>query len=121
MVRGRRTSPPRPPAGPPANADEGARRVRALLVKTFDRQDGTGADWRLMLESLYRAGFKIADDHLDDAARRKIMQRVHEGAEVRLTGGYADGSGASSADPAGPVAPPSNAAEPRSPLPRPPR
>ncbi len=47
MGRGRRTSPPRPPAGPPADAEEGAQRVRALLVKTFDRQDGTGADWRL--------------------------------------------------------------------------
>jgi hypothetical protein len=75
-----------------------------------------------MLESLYRAGFKIADDQLDDDARRKIMRRVHEGgAEVRLTGGYADGSGASAAYPAGPVAAPSNVAEPRSPVPRPPR
>jgi hypothetical protein len=120
MVRGRRTAPPRPPAGPPATAEEGAQRVRALLVQIFDRKDGTGADWRLMLESLYRARFRIADQ-LDDDARRKIMLRVHEGAEVRLTGGYADGSGASSADPAGPVAAPSNAAEPRSPVPRPPR
>jgi hypothetical protein len=59
MGRGRRTTPPRPPAGPPADAEEGARRVRALLVKTFDRQDGTGADWRLMLESLYRGNDKI--------------------------------------------------------------
>jgi hypothetical protein len=117
----RRTQPPRPPVGPPANAEEGALRVRALLVKTFDRKDGTGADWRLMLESLYRAGFKIADDQLDDDARRKIMRRVHEGAEVRMTGGYADGSSASSVDPAGPVTAPSNVAEPHSPGPRPPR
>jgi hypothetical protein len=34
-----------------------------------------------MLESLYRAGFNIADEQLDDDARRKIMRRVHEGAE----------------------------------------
>ncbi len=61
-----------------------------------------------MLESLYRAGFKIADEQLGDDARRKIMRRVHEGAEVRLTGGYADGSGASTADPAGPVAAPAH-------------
>ena len=106
---------------PPADADEGAQRVRALLVKTFDRQDGTGADWRLMLESLYRAGFKIVDEQLGADARRKIMRRVHKGAEVRLTGAYADGSGAGSVDPAGPVAAPSNAAGPRSPVPRPPR
>ena len=74
-----------------------------------------------MLESLYRAGFKIADEQLGDDARRKIMRRVHEGAEVRMTGGYADGSGAGSADPVGPVAAPSNVAEPHSPVPRPPR
>jgi hypothetical protein len=36
-----------------------------------------------MLESLYRAGFNIADEQLDDA-RCKIMRRVHEEAEVRL-------------------------------------
>jgi hypothetical protein len=34
-----------------------------------------------------------------DDARRKIMRRVHEGAEVRLMGGYADGSGVSKTDP----------------------
>jgi hypothetical protein len=39
-----------------------------------------------MLESLYRVGFNIADEQLDDDARRKIMRRVHEGAEVRLMG-----------------------------------
>jgi hypothetical protein len=33
----------------------------------------------LILESLYRAGFNIADEQLDDDARRKIMRRVHEG------------------------------------------
>jgi hypothetical protein len=117
----RRTQPPRPPAGPPPNADEGAARVRALLVQAFDRKDGTGADWRLMLESLYRAGFRIADEQLDDDARRKIMRRVHEGAEVRLTGGYADGSGASNSDPAGPDPAPSNTAGFKSLGPRPPR
>jgi hypothetical protein len=107
------------PAGPPADAEEGAARVRALLVRTFDRKDGTGADWLLMLESLYRAGFKIADERPDDEARRSIMRRVHEGAEVRLTGGYADG--ASNSDPAGPVPAPSNTGVFNSPGPRPPR
>jgi hypothetical protein len=61
-----------------------------------------------MLESLYRAGFNIADEQLDDDARRMILRRVHEGAEVRLTGGYADGSGASKTDPAGPFRRPRN-------------
>jgi hypothetical protein len=115
----RRTSPPRPPAGPPANAEEGAAHVRAALVKLFDRGDGTGADWKLMLESLYRAGFKIADDQLTDEARQKIMRRVHEGAEVRLTGGFADGSGPSKTATGEGVSGPASAAGFKSPTPRP--
>jgi hypothetical protein len=75
----------------------------------------------LMLESLYRARFGIADDQLDDDARRSIMRRVHEGAEVRLTGGFADGSGASKTDPAGPVSAPSNTGVFKSPGPRAPQ
>jgi len=97
----RRAQPPGPPAGPPANAEDGAARVRTALVKLFDRQDGTGADWRLMLESLYRAGFGIVDQQPDDDKRRSLMRRVHEGAEARLTGGYADGSGPSKTEPDG--------------------
>lgn len=92
---GRRSAPSRPPAGPPANIEEGAVRVRAALVKLFDRGDGTGVDWKLLLGSLYRAGFKMADDHLPDDKRRAFMRRVHEEAEVRMTGGYADGARAS--------------------------
>jgi hypothetical protein len=76
-------------------------RVRALLVELFDRRDGTGADWRLLLESLYRAGFGIMDERPDDEARQALLRRVYEEAEVRLTGGYADGSGPSKADAAG--------------------
>ena len=48
-----------------------------------------------MLQSLYRAGFKIADDHLSADVSRSLMGRVHEGAKVWLMGGYADGSGLS--------------------------
>src|SRR5947208_838557 len=116
----RRAPPPRPPVGPPANAEEGAARVRVALVKLFDRGDGTGADWRLMLESLYRAGFKLVDDQLPDDARRSLMRRVHEGAEVRLTGGFADGSGPGKMEPGGAEAAPSNTAGLKSPTPRPP-
>lgn len=45
-----------------------------------------------MLESLYRIGFRLTDAHLVDEARHALMRRVYEGAEARLTGGYADGS-----------------------------
>jgi hypothetical protein len=69
------------------------------MVKLFDRGDGYGANWGLMLESLYRAGFAIVDERPDDEARRKLMQQVHEEAEVRLTGGYADGSASSKSHP----------------------
>jgi hypothetical protein len=91
------------------------------VVKLFDRGDGTGADWPLLLESLYRAGFGIVDERPDDESRRKLMRRVHEGAEVRLTGGYADGAGPSEAPPGKAVAGPANAAGLKSSHPRPPR
>ena len=39
----RRTQPPRPPAGPPATADVGAARIRALLMQTFDRKGDADA------------------------------------------------------------------------------
>jgi hypothetical protein len=42
--------------------------VREALVKLFDKGDGTGADWRLMLESLYRAGFRLFGNRPASAA-----------------------------------------------------
>jgi hypothetical protein len=53
----RRTQPPRLCVAPPAAAEEGATQFRALLVPFFGRRDRSGADWSLMLESLFRAGF----------------------------------------------------------------
>ena len=98
--------PSKPAYGPPATAADGAARIRALLVTEFDRQDGTGADWLLLLESLFRAGFQIADGRPDDGARRSIMRRVHEGAYNRLT----EQAGVGTADTAGPAVPPLNGA-----------
>jgi hypothetical protein len=74
-----------------------------------------------MLESLYRAGFNIADEQLDDDARREDHAARPRGAEVRLMGGCADGSGASKTDPAGPVSAPSNTGVLKSPGPRSPK
>jgi hypothetical protein len=54
----RRTQPPRPPAAPPASAKEGAAAVLKATVKLFDRQDGEGADWRLIAETLFMASFE---------------------------------------------------------------
>ena len=95
--------------------------MRAALVTLFDKGDGTGADWRLMLESLYRAGFRLFDDHLkDDAGGRRMMGRVHAGAELRITGGYADGTGASETAPDEVNSSLGNIARVKSPKPRPP-
>jgi hypothetical protein len=88
-------------------------------VKLFDRGDGTGADWKLMLESLYGAGFRLVDDQLADDARQSLMRRVHEEAEVRLTGGFADGSGPSKTEAGEGISGPASAAGFKSSAPRP--
>jgi hypothetical protein len=53
-----RTAPPRPPAGPPASAKEGAAAVIKAAVKLFNRQDGNGVDKRLLAEILFHAALK---------------------------------------------------------------
>ena len=106
-----------PPTKQPANVDEGAARVRALMVKAFDRQDGTGADWRPMLESLFRVGFKIAEEQLDDAARLKLLLRVHEGAYDRISA-MPDALGAGSAAPGSTASPDGRHKSPRPKRPR---
>jgi hypothetical protein len=42
------------------------------VVKVFDRGDGTGADWKLLLENLCRAGFGMVDDQLAGEARQAL-------------------------------------------------
>lgn len=79
-----------PAQRPPENAKEGAKRIRAQLVGVFDHKDGKGADWPLLLESLFRVGFEIVDEQPDDEARKALMRRIHAGAYNRLTGGVDD-------------------------------
>lgn len=115
----RRTAPPRLPAAPPADAAEGAARIRAALVKLFDRGDGTGADWHLTAESLFRCAFDLLDK-LPEDERRSVARRVHEGSYRRMVPGPVEGdSAASNSGPAGPA--PSNTAGLKSNGPRPPR
>jgi DNA invertase Pin-like site-specific DNA recombinase len=66
-----------------------------IRTRTAEGRSRAKAQGKHMGRPPSRAGFGIADDQLEDEARRKIMRRVHEGAELRLTGGYADGSGES--------------------------
>jgi hypothetical protein len=84
MPRGSRRSTAPPPA-PPANAAEGAARVRGLVMKLFDRQDGEGANWRLCTDSLFRVAFE-ALDRLPDDQKKALASRVHAGAYDRLSG-----------------------------------
>jgi hypothetical protein len=111
----RRTQPPRPPAAPPATADEGAAKIRPLLVKLFDRKDGTGADWTLLLESLFKAGFQITDERPDGDARKALMRKVYIGAYDRSAGN----SGASIDSPGKAVPAPSNTGVLKSSFPKP--
>jgi hypothetical protein len=84
MARGsRRSTAPRP--APPATAAEGAARVRAAVMKLFDRQDGNGANWRLCADSLFRVAFE-ALDRLPDDQKKALAARVHAAAYDRLSG-----------------------------------
>ena len=82
----RRTAPPRRPAVPPHTAEEGAARITAAAVPIFDASDGHGADWRLLVESMFRAAFVMLDG-LPEDDRRKIARRVHEGSYNRCAPG----------------------------------
>jgi hypothetical protein len=116
----RRTTPPRPPAAPPADAAEGAGRIRVALVKLFDRGDGTGMDWHLTAESLFRCAFDLLDK-LPEETRQAVARWVHEGSYRRMVPESVEGnSTAGNSSPAGSVPAPSNTAGLKSNGPRPP-
>lgn len=109
-----------PPPAPPANAAEGAARVRGLVMKLFDKGDGDGANWRLLAESLFKAAFDGLD-RLPDDQKQALARRVHAGAYERMAG-HAEGefSASKTADLKRDSGP-SNTAGLQSPGPRPPR
>ena len=84
MSRGSKRS-TAPPPQPPANAAEGAARVRGLVMKLFDRGDGDGANWKLCAESLFRVAFE-ALDRLPDDQKKALARRIHAAAYDRLSG-----------------------------------
>ena len=86
----RRTAPPRPPAGPPASAKEGAAAVIKTAVKLFDRQDGAGVEKRLLASILFTAAFDVLDRITDAEQRKTLARRVHAGAYERMEG-HAEG------------------------------
>jgi hypothetical protein len=82
----RRTQPPRPPAGPPASAKEGAAAVLQAALKLFDPQDGNGVDKRLLAEILFLAAFEMLDQVAEEDRRKMLAGRVHIGAYNRIVG-----------------------------------
>src|SRR3954451_22819103 len=107
--RGRRTQPPRPPAGPPASPTEGADAVLKATVKLYDRQDGAGVDWRVIAETLFKASFAVLD-RLPDDQRQFVAKSVHAGSYKRFSGADAGDFAPSKTGPGEGVSPPSNTA-----------
>ena len=115
-----RTAQPRPPAAPPANADEGAEAIRLLVLKLFHRPDGDAADWELIAGSLIKAGFH-ALDKLPEGRQQAFAERLHVRAYERIEAARKIDSGSSKTDPAKAESSPSNTGVLKSSHPRPPR
>lgn len=77
----RHAAPPLPKA--PTTTAEGAKRIEAISVQAFDRKDGSGVDWPLMTDCLFRAAFQQLDK-LPDDARLAMAERVHAAAYERV-------------------------------------
>ena len=60
--------------------------MSAAVVSIFDKGDGHGADWRLLVESMFKAAFVMLDGVPEDQ-RRSIARRVHEGSYNRTLPG----------------------------------
>ena len=110
-----RNSPP-PAAKAPETSVEGAKRVGILVVREFDRKDGTGVDWRLLTDSLFRAAFDQLDK-LPEETRLRIAERVHAAAYGRFmateAGRESDSRGAAHQLDQAPAAAPAMTSQPR--------
>jgi hypothetical protein len=82
MRKGRSTAARTPKK--PADAEGGARLVRAFAIKLFDRNEGEAANWPLIAETLFKAAFEALDKSPDDASRAALLRRVHTGSYDRL-------------------------------------
>lgn len=80
----RRTSPPRPPAGPPASPEIGAAFVRDYVVKLYDRQNGEGVKWETIAATLFRAAFDVLRE-LPPPQKQAFADRVHQRAYEAMT------------------------------------
>lgn len=71
------------PQVPPATVAGGAKEILAVVVPVFDAADGGGADWRLMIESLFLAAFQTLG-RLPEKDRLTLANRVQEGVYERF-------------------------------------
>ena len=69
--------------------------VRQFVVELYDRRDGTGVDWRMIADTLFKAAFQVLDRVADDPQKKAIACRVHAGAYRRMTGEAEGESGGS--------------------------
>ena len=69
--------------------------VRQFVVELYDRRDGTGVDWRMVADTLFKAAFQVLDQVPDDAQKKAIAGRVHASAYRRMTGDAEGDSGGS--------------------------
>lgn len=91
---------PRSKLPPPTTAQETAVRVLALAIEACDRKDGTGADWPMLAEGIFRAGFE-AVKKLDDPARLALLARIHAATYERMAASEGGESLAPTAQPEG--------------------
>ncbi len=88
------------------------------MVELFARKDGEAVNWKLMTDTLFRAGFDMLDK-LPDDVRRSVARRVHEGSYGRMLDALSADSGASKTGPAESVSELANIAGLKSPDPGP--
>lgn len=88
MRKGRSTAPPAPEK--PVDASTGAPSVRKFMLKLFDREDGTAADWPLIAETLLREAFHALDQSPGDPRVMSLLRRTNTGTYDRLVGNAPD-------------------------------
>ena len=91
MKRGRSTAPPA--VSKPVDASTGAPAIRKFMLKLFDREDGTAADWPMIAETLLREAFHALDQAPNDPRTLTLLRRANTGTYDRLAGNKPDSEG----------------------------
>lgn len=94
-----KTRPPKEPERP-ETVDQGVSAIQAFVIQRFDRRDGTGVDWVLVVEALFQTAFLLLGRAQEDR-RRRIAASVHADAYDRLVESAADPQAQSKREPSG--------------------